>query len=336
MTQQTRKAQNQQNKQNTQKMKKETPQVKEIVDKSLARIQELKGWQALKVPEDYSPENAIRSAMLIIEEAETKDNVPVIQACSQSSIMDALLNMVIQGLSPMKQQCDFIPYKGKLRLQREYAGTLALAKRFGGVVGEPIANVIYQDDTFKYKIDPETGKKELVEHTQELENIDINKIKGAYAFVFYKGSEKPHMEIMTYAQIKKSWEQGPMKGQGHAHKNFPDRMSRKTVLNRACSQFINSSNDAPITVDVESKDHQKEAAQEEIQNNQAGQKLTTGFESKQKELPEEQVKDKPETESDEKAEPAEQKEEAQPSQEKINEGNAEQAEAKDNEPQPGF
>lgn len=54
------------------------------------------------------------------------------------------------------------------------------------------------------------------------------------------------MEIMSIEQIKDSWNQGAMKGNSPAHKNFPDQMAMKTVINRACKPLIRTSNDAVL------------------------------------------------------------------------------------------
>ena len=48
------------------------------------------------------------------------------------------------------------------------------------------------------------------------------------------------------AQIQKSWEQGPTKGQSPAHKNFPGEMAKKTVINRACKLLIAASDDSVL------------------------------------------------------------------------------------------
>ncbi|MFP4017952.1 MAG: recombinase RecT [Bacteroidales bacterium] len=246
-----------------QKNQNKVPALKGAVDTALGRIQELRKWGALHIPKDYSPENAIRSASFIIADLTTKEKKPVMEACTKASIQNALLDMVVQGLNPMKNQVAFIPRGNKLYCQRQYAGTEAMARRFGGVK-EVIPVVIYENDKFKYRIDPQTGYYEITEHEQSLENIDINKVKGAYAVVHKQDGSKPFIEIMTKAQIQRAWNQGDMNGQSPAHKNFTEEMAKKTVSNRACKRFINRSDDAPI-VHEEEEDLSLKAAKEEIQ-----------------------------------------------------------------------
>jgi len=220
---------------------------KDISNDVLNRINQFREAGELFFPENYSPENAIKSAMLILQETKTKDEKPVLEYCTRISIANALLEMVITGLTPMKKQCDFIAYGRKLTMQREYHGTIALAKRLGGVK-DVNANVIYEGDKFVYEIDPVTGKKKIVEHKQDFKNIDNSKITGAYAVLTLPDEELPKIEIMNIHQIRQAWAQGATKGQSPAHRNFPDEMSKKTVIGRACKLVINSSNDSNLAL----------------------------------------------------------------------------------------
>lgn len=221
---------------------------KNIANDVLARVNKFQELGQLSLPENYAPENALKSAWLILVEAKTREGKPVLEACTRESIANSLLKMVVLGLQPMKKQCDFIPYADKLTLQLEYHGIIALAKRHGNVV-DVVANVIYQDDDFKYTIDPKNGRTSITEHSQKIENIDKAKIKGAYAtIIFADGSSK--VEIMTMAQINQAWQQGATKGASPAHKNFPDQMCKKTVIARGCKLEISSSNDSALIRNV--------------------------------------------------------------------------------------
>jgi recombination protein RecT len=216
----------------------------EITEQVLQKVNSLQSVGELKIPNDYSPENALKSAYLILIEQKDRDNKPVLESCSKESIANTLFDMVIQGLSPMKKQCYFIPYAGKLTLSKSYAGTMAIAKRVAKI--ESItANVIYKKDEFVYQTDPVSGFKKLVSHQQRLENIDINEIVGAYAVIKFM-DQTSFIEPMTMKQIQTSWMQGPTKGTSPAHKNFPDEMCKKTAINRACKMIINSSSDSDM------------------------------------------------------------------------------------------
>jgi recombination protein RecT len=195
----------------------------------------------LKIPSDYSPANAIKGAFLILQELQDRDKNPVLVSCSKNSIAQALFKMVVEGLSPLKKQGYFIPYGKELSWSRSYQGSIALAKRVGGV-SDIIANVIYLKDVFEYGIDTETGRKKIIKHDQKIENINNVEIIGAYAVVLYENGVKD-LEVMTYAEIQQAWKQGATKGTSGAHTNFTQEMAKKTVINRACKQPINASND---------------------------------------------------------------------------------------------
>jgi recombination protein RecT len=173
-----------------------------------------------------------------------KSNLPVLKTCTPDSLANALFNMVVQGLNPAKRQCSFIVYGDKLTMQREYAGSIALARRYSSMKNI-YAGVIYKGDVFEYAIDTTTGMKKITAHAQRMENLDDAKIIGAYAVVTFDDGGV-NTEIMTMAQIQKSWEQGPTKGQSPAHKNFPGEMAKKTVINRACKLLIASSDDSVL------------------------------------------------------------------------------------------
>jgi len=217
---------------------------KDVVDSVLAKVLEFEKTGELQIPKDYVPENALKSAYLILSDLKDSSGKPALETCTRESVANSLLEMVVQGLSPMKKQCAFIVYGNKLQMQREYFGTIALEKRFGGVK-DVTANVIFEGDEFKYEIDPATGRRKIISHVQSLESIDMNKIKGAYAVVLFEDGTS-QAEIMSIGQIRQAWMQGATKGQSPAHKNFPDQMSLKTVISRACKPYINSSDDEEI------------------------------------------------------------------------------------------
>jgi len=218
-------------------MSKET----QLVDTVINRVEKLTELNQLDLPKDYSAANAIRAAYLVLLETKDSNKQSVLQSCTPESIYNALFNMVIQGLSVAKHQGAFIAYGGKLNFQREYAGTIALAKRVGNVK-DVTSNVIYKGDEFHYSIDSE-GRKVITKHLQQIENVLSTNIIGAYATVIYNDGTR-NVEIMSYDQIKSAWSMG--KGVSSAHTKFPDQMCMKTVINRALKLVINSSDDEAV------------------------------------------------------------------------------------------
>ncbi len=70
----------------------------------------------------------------------------------KTSISNALLDMVIQGLSPAKKQCYFIKYGNKVQLMRSYFGTMAVLDRVtGGADITPV--VVRAGDEFEVAMD---------------------------------------------------------------------------------------------------------------------------------------------------------------------------------------
>lgn len=214
-----------------------------ISEQVLSRIEQFQKDGSMILPKNYSVENHMKSAWLALQEVEDKEHHKALQICTKESIANSLLDMVLQGLSVSKKQGYFIVYGNKLIFQRSYFGTIALAKRAGGIVSEPVANIIYEGDDFQYEINPKTAKVSIIKHSQKLENIDNSKIKGAYALVTLADGTT-QVTIMSMQQIRAAWGQGATKGNSPAHKNFAEEMAKKTVIGRACKAIINSSDDA--------------------------------------------------------------------------------------------
>ncbi|MEG1256651.1 RecT family recombinase [Clostridium sp.] len=222
-------------------------QEKSIADTVQNRIKELESAGDMTFPKNYNYSNALKSAHLILSETVDKNKVSVLQSCSKASIINTLLDMTIQGLSPAKKQCYFVAFGGKLQLMKSYLGNIAATKRLKGVK-DVFANVIYEKDEFAYELDLETGLKKITKHNQGFENIDITKIKGAYAVVTREDGPS-YVEVMNINQIKKAWQQGAAKGTSGAHTNFTDEMAKKTVINRACKNFVCTSDDSDLLID---------------------------------------------------------------------------------------
>lgn len=236
-----------------------TKQERNISDVVLTRVKEMQSTGDIAFPQNYNYSNALKSAQLILAETVDRNKVPVLQSCSKPSICNALLDMVIQGLSPAKKQCYFVPYGGKLQLMKSYLGNIAATKRLKGVK-DVFANVIYEGDVFEYKLNLNTGLIEIEKHEQKFENIG-NKILGAYAVVV-RENQNNYVEVMNIEQIKNAWNQGAAKGNSQAHKNFAEEMAKKTVINRACKRFVNTSDDSDTL--IESINRTNEYKEEDI------------------------------------------------------------------------
>lgn len=223
---------------------------KQITDIVFNKVVALQAKGAIDFPNNYSVGNALKSAYLILQEAKTREKKPVLQVCTQESIANALLDMVVQGLNPTKQQCYFIPYGNQLTLSRSYLGTIALTKRLKGVK-DVVAYPIYKNDKLDIGFDILTGKTKINEFKPALDHKAQDLI-GALGIVVGE-NEILYLEYMNMEQIRNAWNQGTMKGNSPAHKNFPDQMAIKTVINRVCKKYVNAADDSDKIADLISK-----------------------------------------------------------------------------------
>lgn len=248
----------------------------ETVDLILSKITRFQENGELDLPANYSPANALKSAWLILQSTVDKEKRPVLAVCSKNSIANAMLDMVLQGLNPAKRQCYFIAYGQNLTLQRSYFGTMAVLRQVRPEVGDIVSEIVYEGDTFKYKL--VRGRREVTDHEQKLENVDNKKIRAAYCVIYDRDDNPIRTEIMTIAEIMQAWKQSrqnPFDDSGNVkatsvHGKFTADMAKKTVTNRACKTLINSSDDSNLTVQAirRSDDERHEAEVErEIEEN---------------------------------------------------------------------
>lgn len=248
--------------------------VKDVIRPVEDSIRKFQITGELQFPENYSPENALKSAALILQETKDKNGNPVLSTCTRASIINALLSMVVQGLNPDKKQGYFIAYGNTLVFQRSYFGSMALAKRVCPDIVDIYADVVYAGDGFEYE--KKHGKTVVTKHTQRIENVKKDEIIAAYATVLYKDGRE-ESTIMTLEEIYQAWRQSkmnPFDEKGHlkatgTHGKFTAEMCKKTVINRACKPIINSSDDSTLIRFARQADEiaAKAQADEEIAEN---------------------------------------------------------------------
>lgn len=219
---------------------------RDTVDVVADKVRKFQERGEIHFPANYSPENAMKSAWLLLQGVQTKDNRPALEVCTRDSIANALLDMVVQGLNPAKKQGYFIVYGKNLTFQRSYFGTMAVTKRVTGA--EDIdAQIIYEGDEFEFEV--VRGRKKITKHKTVFSNIDDNKIAGAYCTIYWPDG-KEYTEIMTIKEIRQAWKksrQNPDKD-GSTHNEFPGEMAKRTVINRACKTYMNTSDDGSLVM----------------------------------------------------------------------------------------
>lgn len=217
---------------------------KDTVDVVAAKVRQFQERGEIHFPANYSAENAMKSAWLILQSTTDKNGKPALEACTRDSIANALLDMVVQGLNPAKKQGYFIVYGNQLIFQRSYFGTMAVTKRVTGAK-DIFAQVVYEGDVFEFEIN--RGRKKVLKHVQTLQSLSSGKIVAAYCTIVFD-DEREFTDIMTIEEIRQSWKksrQNPERD-GSTHKEFPGEMAKRTVINRTCKVYLNSSDDGSL------------------------------------------------------------------------------------------
>lgn len=213
-----------------------TTQTQQLIASSVANdFKGLVETQGFKVPENYHVANALQEAVALLPTIKGIENV------TPDSIKKSLFDMVVQGLSPAKTQVYFIAYGRQLQMQRSYFGTQQVLKRLPEI--ENIAAfIVHEGEDFQVDYN-EDGELIVTEHHTDFMKLD-NPIVGAYAVITKTDGTKQY-EVMTKKQIDASWGQSR---QLNVHKKFPEEMAKRTVINRAAKNIINTTDDESALV----------------------------------------------------------------------------------------
>ena len=219
--------------------------VKNISDKVLNQITSLQEVQGLVLPKGYNPTNALKGAYLKLSENNLLNT-------DQTALAEALLNMVIQGLNPLKNQCYFINYGGKVNMMRSYFGDRTVAINTG-LVKDIDANIIYEGDVVNVSYENSRLK---VEHIAKWENYGGN-IVGAYAYAVMPDGTTRY-DIMKLDRIKKSWQMSKNNTNNKLQTNFTDDACKRTVIRHLVKMIFNETCDSQAVVESYNKTTQDE------------------------------------------------------------------------------
>ena len=217
--------------------------VKDISDTVMARIDDLASKNQLVLPEGYSAGTALRSAFLKIQDTQDKNGKTALETCTKASVTNALLNMCIQGLQPAKNQCYFVVYGNNLQMQRSYFGTQAALKSAVPSVFKIVCEIGRQGDNMEWGM-TEFGER----YIRCITSTPFENINKPFAFGFCTIYDNQGNVLgatyMTWDEIQKSWRQSRnYGGESSVHKKFPEEMAKRTLINRACKNLLNSSLD---------------------------------------------------------------------------------------------
>lgn len=189
-----------------------------------------------KMPADFSYVNAVKMSILKLNDVKDKSGRPALEVCTKNSIATALFQMCTKGLNAALNQCYFIARGDQLTLQESYFGKVLQVKRIFPN-WEPAPHTIREGDEFEFAVNPKTGHRILVKHTQTLESMD-KELVGAYVILPTIDGEGD-LYVMTKKQISSAWAKSSS-AQHLTHKEFDEKMACKTVVNSGCNTIINS------------------------------------------------------------------------------------------------
>lgn len=211
---------------------------KDLTDQINTKLDDLR-QQGLATPKNYNPANALKSAFYAMTNSSSGN---LLQKGSKESIANALIDMVVQGLTPAKDQVYFIPYGNKITLLRSYFGSQAALKRLKSVK-DIWAEVVHQGD--KFEISANNGRLIVSKFEPSFANLD-KQIIGTFAVIEKSDGEKVYT-VMTKKEIETSWSQSK---NHNVQQKFPGEMTKRTVINRAAKNFLNTSDDSDLLVDA--------------------------------------------------------------------------------------
>ncbi len=193
----------------------------------------------LSVPDGYDLGSELSLALLRIAQVQDKNYKNALDVCTKESILTALKNMAINGLSMSRNQCYPIVYGNTLQIQRSYFGTMATLERMFPQY-KITTNVIYQGDEYSYDYNEDTSCYEIHNLKSSLKNKN-NPIEGVFGFIKDKATGKSvYSENMTWEEVQKSWSKAKTT---NVQKDFPQEMAKRTLINRMCKSYINKNKD---------------------------------------------------------------------------------------------
>lgn len=221
---------------------------KDIFTSVMAKVKDFQNKGEIVFPADYIPENALKAAQLKLYEVQDKNYKPALEVCTQPSIANALLSTVIQGLNPDKKQCYYIVRGTKLCMDRSYFGDVHVAKTVNPEIVDIIPKTVFEGD--ETEVETFMAKDKVIYHKSNPFERSKDKIKGAYCNVIFSDGSY-YSVIMTFEQIKQSWNQSQMKPvnedgsikKGSTHEKFTIEMCERTITRKACTPIINKSSD---------------------------------------------------------------------------------------------
>jgi recombinational DNA repair protein RecT len=173
------------------------------------------------------------------------NGVPVLECCSQTSILQCLLDSCAKGLDFSELQVYFIPRAGQMTIMESVYGRIVRAKRASKNY-KPIVQYVHEGDVFEFGPDLATGRTVVKKHETCLENLDKPYV-AAYTYVTDNDGDT-EVFIMTKKDWVTSWKKSS--NGGAVAKEFERDMIFRTIIKKATKSLVNSnSNNFVPTMD---------------------------------------------------------------------------------------
>lgn len=193
-----------------------------------ALIEHSKPKLAEVMPRHLTPERLTRVAIAAIT------RTPKLLECTPASLLQSVMQAAELGLEPGSAlgEAYLVPfYDNKQKammcqLIPGYRGLIALARR-SGQIEDIEAHVVREGDIFHMS----KGIDQVLEHVPNFDGNEPAALRLVYAMAWLKGSKRPHVEVMTRAEIDKIKAKSKAKDFGPWVDHY-DEMARKTVVRR--------------------------------------------------------------------------------------------------------
>lgn len=206
------------------------PKVEEMALNKIREYQEA----GMVLPAGFNPANSLKKARFMLNDMKV-NGVPVLECCSQTSILQCLLDSCAKGLDFSELQAYFIPRAGQMTIMESVYGRIVRAKRASKNY-KPIVQYVHEGDVFEFGTDLKTGRTVIKKHETCLENLD-KPIIAAYTYVTDNDGDT-EVFIMTRREWMVSWKKSS--NGGSVAKEFERDMIFRTIIKKATKSLVNS------------------------------------------------------------------------------------------------
>lgn len=190
------------------------------------------------LPPNFNPTNSLKKARFMLNDMKVNGK-PALEACTEMSIVQCLLDSVAKGLDFSEGQIYFIPRNGVMTTMESVYGRIVRAKRASKNY-KPIVQYVHEGDDFSFGPDIKTGNTVIKKHETSLENLD-KPIIAAYTYVT-DNDGNTEVFIMTRRDWLTSWKKSP-NGCAVA-KEFERDMIYRTIIKKSTKSLVNANANA--------------------------------------------------------------------------------------------